>query len=164
MRQVTARCEAEAHDRIAGLTEREVDGEVGGAARVGLHVHVEVVLPFALAPRLCKERLDARDRELLDLVDDLLSLVVALARVALGIFVRQARSGGFHDRARGVVFARDEPQRLVLAAVFVVDEGGDGGVGGAEIGLEHGGGYYTMLASLAGARTVCRLARAPEFR
>ena len=55
-------------------------------------------------------------RELLDLVDDLLALVVALARVALGVLVREARAGRLHHGARGVVLARDEAHRLVLAA------------------------------------------------
>ena len=44
VREVAARGQAEAHDDVAGLAEREVDGEVRGAARVRLHVDVEVVL------------------------------------------------------------------------------------------------------------------------
>ena len=69
-----------------GCTEREVDGEVRRAARVGLHVDVLGA----------EELLEARDRELLDLVDGLLALVVALVRVALGVLVREDRAGRLH--------------------------------------------------------------------
>ena len=72
---------AHAHDGVARLAEREVDGEVRRRARVGLHVGVLDA----------EQRLRAVDGQLLDLVDVLLALVVALARIALAVLVRAAR-------------------------------------------------------------------------
>ena len=70
VRQVAAHRQRHAHHGVARLQERQVDGEVGGRARVGLDVGV-VDAEQALGPV---------DRQRLDRVDELLALVVALAR------------------------------------------------------------------------------------
>ena len=71
--------EAEAHDPVARLQQRVVDGRVGLRARVRLDVGVLGA----------EQRLRAVDRELLDDVDELAAAVVALARIALGVLVGQ---------------------------------------------------------------------------
>ena len=106
-----------------GSQEREVDREVRRRAGVRLHVGVLGA----------EQRLGALDRERLDLVDDLLALVVALARVALGVLVREHRAGRLEHRARDVVLRRDQPDRVALAAVLGGDQVGDLGVGGAQV-------------------------------
>ena len=68
--QVAAGGQRHAHDGLAGREEGEVDREVGRRAGVGLHVGVLDA----------EQRLGPLDRQRLDLVDDLLALVVALAR------------------------------------------------------------------------------------
>ncbi len=105
-----------------GLQEREVDGEVRGRARVRLHVGVVGA----------EQRLRAVDAELLDLVDVLLALVVALARVALAVLVGEDRAGGGEHRARDVVLRGDQPDRIALAALFLGDQLGDFGVDGGD--------------------------------
>src|SRR5262249_17381056 len=58
----------------------------------------------------------------LDLVDDLLALVVALARIPLRVLVGQHRATGLEDRGGHVVLRRDEPDLLELAARLRVDQ------------------------------------------
>ena len=106
VREVAAGRQAEAHDGLAGLEEREVHGEVRRRARVRLHVGVLDA----------EQRLRALDRELLDLVDVLLALVVALARIALAILVVEDRAGRLEHRARRVVLRRDQPNEVALGA------------------------------------------------
>ncbi len=92
----------EAHDRVARLQQRVVDGRVRLRARVRLHVGVLGA----------EQRLGAVDRELLDHVDVLAAAVVALARVALGVLVRQHAALG----TRGSPPARSSPTRSSRAS------------------------------------------------
>src|SRR3569833_3124236 len=126
----TAR-ELERQKGVTGLHERQVHGEVGGRAGVRLHVGV----------RDAEQRAGAGLGQLLHRVHDLLTLVVALARVALGVFVGEHRPGGLEHGRRDVVLRRDEPELVVLAGGLRLDEVGDVGVGGGEMGdgrLVHG--------------------------
>ncbi len=68
--QVAAVVEAQAHHGVAGLEQAEVHGHVGVGAGVGLHVGV-------VGP---EQRLGPVAGQVLDLVDDLVAAVVALAR------------------------------------------------------------------------------------
>jgi hypothetical protein len=81
------------------LAEGEVDGEVGGAARVGLHVDV----------LSAEEGGEARLGELFDPVDDLLPFVVALAGVALAVLVGEHRAGRLEHGPGGIILAGDQP-------------------------------------------------------
>ena len=96
-----------------GFERREVDGHVGLAARVGLHVGVLGA----------EELLGAVAGQVLDHVDELAAAVVAPARIALGVFIGQHAADGLHDGGAGVVFAGDHLQAVVLA----LDLAGDGG-------------------------------------
>lgn len=65
------------------------------------------------------------------------SAVVAASGVAFGVFVGHAGSGGDGDCGGGVVFARDELDRVFLTVTLGGDDVGDLGVGGAD-GVEDG--------------------------
>ena len=94
--EVPAHRQRHAHHGVAGLGEGQVDGQVGGRAGVRLDVGVVDA----------EERLRAVDGERLDLVDVLLALVVALARVPLGVLVREHGAGRLEHRGRDVVLRR----------------------------------------------------------
>jgi hypothetical protein len=79
-----------------------------------------------------EEGLGPVDRQLLDDVDELLALVVALPGVPLGVLVGQDRPGRLHDRLGDVVLGRDEADLLRLAAPFGFDGLLDLGVDGRE--------------------------------
>ena len=79
--------EAEAEHRVAGLEQCLVDTHVGVGAAVRLHVGM-------VGTEQC---LHALDGQRLDLVDDGIAAVVALARVALGVFVGEGTAHGTHD-------------------------------------------------------------------
>ena len=115
VRQVPAGLQRHPQHRVAGLQERGVDREVGGRARERLHVGVLDA----------EERLGAPRRQPLDAVDDGVALVVAAARVALGVLVDQHRAARGQHRGRRVVLGRDQAQRLELAAPLGGDQLGD---------------------------------------
>ena len=96
--QVAAVVEAHRQHRVAGLAERHVDRLIGGAAGVGLDI----------CGFRAEEFLHPFDGERLHLVDEFAAVVVALARVAFGVFVGQHRSLRGAYRTRGEVFAGDE--------------------------------------------------------
>ena len=80
--EVAARRQGETHGHVARLAQREQHREVGRRAAVGLHVGV-------LGP---EQRLGARSiASRLERIDEVHPLVVALAGVALGVLVGQAR-------------------------------------------------------------------------
>ena len=108
--------------RVARLHRREVHRHVGLRARVRLHVGVVGA----------EERLGARDRQRLGHVHELAAAVVALAGIALGVFVGEHRAGGVEDRLADEVLGRDELEALGLATAFAGDGGGDLGVGFGE--------------------------------
>mmetsp|Transcript_3675 Transcript_3675/g.11435 ORF Transcript_3675/g.11435 Transcript_3675/m.11435 type:complete len:539 (-) Transcript_3675:171-1787(-) len=90
VRQVAARREREAHDAVVRLEQRRVHGKVGRAARIGLHVDAPLL-------RVDVEYLErALHAEQLHLVDELVAAVVAVARHALGVLVRHARTERVH--------------------------------------------------------------------
>ncbi len=101
-----------------GFDGGEIDGDVGLAAGVGLHVGV-----------LGAEKLlGAVAGQVFDHVDVLAAAVVAPAGIAFGIFIRQHAADGLHDGGAGVVFAGDHFQAVVLAPCFSGDGGPDCGI------------------------------------
>ena len=81
--------QAHAQHRIAGFAEREVHGQVGRTATVGLHVDMLGA----------EQSLQPTDGQVLDLVDDLLPLVVALEGVTFRVLVGEYRTAGLQDGA-----------------------------------------------------------------
>jgi hypothetical protein len=98
---MAAHRQGHSHHRVAWLAEGEVNGQVGGRARVRLDVGV-------LDP---KQALRPLDRQRLYLVDYLLPLVVAAARVALGVLVGEHASHRLEHCARDVVLRSDQADR-----------------------------------------------------
>ena len=92
--------------RSPGCEDAEIGGHVGLGA--GMRLDVDV-----LRARVERER--ALLGEDLGDVDELAAAVVALARQALGVLVREPAALGLHDGSRDVVLARDELDVLVLA-------------------------------------------------
>ena len=72
-----------------------------------------------------EQRLGPLAGDVLDLVDDLVAAVVALAGVALAVLVGEHRAGGAQHRRRGEVLAGDQLDGGVLALDLAVDEAED---------------------------------------
>ena len=134
VREVAAHRQRHPHDRVAGLREREVHGEVRRRAGVRLDVHVLDA----------EQRLRALDRDRLDLVDDLVALVVPLAGVALRVLVREDRAGRLEDGLRDVVLGRDQPDLLRLPLLLGPDELRD-------LGIDRGQRRQLLVVTVIGA-------------
>ena len=111
VRQVPAVGQVQAHDGVARTDQGVHHRGVGLRAGVRLDVRV----PGA------EQGLDPVDRELFDHVNVLAAAVVALARVALGVLVRQHRTLRLHDGPGGVVLRGDHFQAVALAGQLGVD-------------------------------------------
>ncbi len=110
--------EIETHEGIARLQQREKHGLIGLAAGIRLHIG-----EFAI-----EQTADALDREVLDDVDELAAAVIALARIAFGIFVGQHRALGFEHGLGDDVFRCDQLDLIALAAEFLADRVEDFGI------------------------------------
>ncbi|OEI67447.1 molybdenum cofactor biosynthesis enzyme [Curtobacterium sp. ER1/6] len=126
--QVAAVGELETEDGVAGGGDGVQDGGVRAGAGVRLHVRV----------RSAEEGLRAVDGELLGDVDELAAAVVALARVALGVLVRQDGALRLEDGARHEVLGRDHLEGVALATELVLQDRGDLGIDLGEGGVEAG--------------------------
>ena len=119
VREVAAVRQVQAENRVAGLQHRRVGFHVG--LRSGMRLHVGVLG--------AEELLGAVAGQVLDDVGELAAAVVALAGIALGILVGEHRARGFEHGFADEVLRGDQFQAFVLAAGFVVDGGGDLGIG-----------------------------------
>ncbi len=117
--QVAAVREIEAENGVAGLQHGRVGRGVG--LRAGVRLHVDVLAAEDLARAIAGQVLDD--------VGVFAAAVVAASRVALGIFIGEDRAGRFEHGFRDEVFAGDHLQPLVLAEGFLVNGGGDFGIG-----------------------------------
>jgi len=86
--------EAHAENTVARLEQRQIHGRVRLRARVRLYVG-EV---------RAEELLGAIDREALGDIDEFATPVVALARIAFGVFVGQHRTLRFEHAGTRVIF------------------------------------------------------------
>mmetsp|Transcript_56404 Transcript_56404/g.147018 ORF Transcript_56404/g.147018 Transcript_56404/m.147018 type:complete len:476 (+) Transcript_56404:49-1476(+) len=118
VREVATARQVQAHDTRVRRQQSRVHREVGGAARVGLHVHTPLLLvqPEGLQGTVLAQ--------ILDLVDDLVATVVARPRLALGVLVRQRRAQTLHHRPRGEVLRGNELDRAHLPSLLVLDQAG----------------------------------------
>ena len=110
-----ARGEVEAHESVAGLKQRQKHRLVHLAAGVRLHVG-EV---------RAEQLLGALDRERLGDVHELAAAVVALARIALGVFVGHHRALRLEHGARHDVLRGDQLDLVLLATELLRDRVGD---------------------------------------
>ena len=127
VRQVAAVRELEAEDAVALPDERVHRGRVGLGAGVRLDVRVGRAV----------QRLGPLAGEVLGDVDVLAAAVVPLARVALGVLVRQHAPLGGQDGARGEVLARDHLERAALTGDLLREHGGELRVDVLERGVRH---------------------------
>ena len=105
VREVSAVREIHAHVGVAGRKQREEHRHVRLCARVRLHVDIA-----------CAEQLfRTLDGKRLNDVDALAAAVVALARVALGVLVREHASLRLHDRVAHDVLRSDQLKLVTLA-------------------------------------------------
>jgi hypothetical protein len=146
--QVPAVRQRHREQRVAGLHE----GAVGGQVRVGAGVRLQVGVVSG------EELLGPGDAEFLGAVHDLAAAVVAPARVALGVLVGQrAAQRGQHGGA-GEVLAGDQLQAAAETVQLVEDDAGD-------LGVERGQGVE-VRAPVGGAhlrRTPDDSVRAPAM-
>ena len=110
--------EAHPEDAVARLQQGHVDGRVG--LRAGVRLHVDVLG--------AEDLLGAVDGELLGHVDELAAAVVALARIALGVLVREHRAARVEDRLRHEVLGGDHLERRLLAIGLVAEHLRDLGI------------------------------------
>ena len=113
VRQVSAVGQVEAQHDVARLQSGEIDGRVGLGAGVGLDVGVLGA----------EDLLEPVSGEVFGHVDELAAAVIAMGRIAFGIFIRQHAAHRLHDGGAGVVFRGDHFQPVALPADFA----GDGG-------------------------------------
>ena len=125
--QVPAAGEVHAHDHVAGLAERQVDGDVGLRAGVGLHVGMlgaeELLGPLA--------------GDVLHHVHIFAAAVEAPAGVALGVLVRQVAARGLHHSGGGEILAGDELDVVALALQLLGHGGEDLLVLAAQVFIVH---------------------------
>lgn len=112
MRQVTAVGNRNAHNFVAVLQKRAINGAIRGRTGIRLNVHV-----FA-----AEEFLTARNREILDLVDILVSFVITRGRITLRILVCKSRTTRLEDVLYRVTFRRDHLERRSLKLRLLLDQ------------------------------------------
>ena len=117
--QVAAGGEAHAHDRVAGLGQRQHHRAIGLRARVRLDV----------GEAAAEQLLGALDRQRLDRVRRPAALIVAAARIAFRIFVGEDRALRLEHGAADDILGRDQLDLGLLARQLGLDRLGDLGVG-----------------------------------
>ncbi len=123
--QMAALIERHAEHGVAGAEHACVDGHVRLGAGMGLDVGVVG----------SEEGLGAVPGQVLDLVDDLTSTVVALPRDALGVLVVEPGAERLEDRDGREVLRRDQLEGLLLAHQLGVEQGRNFRIGRAQRGL-----------------------------
>ncbi len=122
MREMPAVRQVQSQNRVARLQNGGVGFHVRLRSGVGLHVGVlraeQLLRPVA--------------RQVLDDVGKLAAAVIALARIALRILVREHRARGFEHGFADKIFRGNQLQPLVLAAGFVVNGSGNLRIGFVE--------------------------------
>ena len=106
MGQVATLGQIHAHDGVADVQQRKVDGQVGLCA--GVRLDVGILRAEQLA--------GAVNGDLLDLIDVLAAAVITVAGVPFRVLVRQHAAHGRHDGGGNDVLAGDQLNVLALAA------------------------------------------------
>ncbi len=122
VRQMAPGIQAHSQDGVAGLHERQEHPLV----RLGPRVRLDVGKAAA------KQRTGTLDRQGLGDVDELAPAVIALAGIALGIFVGHHAALRLHHGARDDVFAGDQFDLMALAAQLLRDRAEQFGVAHGE--------------------------------
>ncbi len=147
VRKVAALVQAHAQDGVARLD----DGEVCGKVRVRAGMGLDVGEPAA------EQLAGAVARQVLDDVDLLAAAVVALARVAFGVLVREHAAHGLHNGRRREVLRRDELHGIAFAGKLLTERVRNDGIGLGYVGKSHGipfAGLFRGYASTTGVRKI----------
>src|SRR6266436_866105 len=112
---MAAGCEIEAHEGIAGLQQRQEHRLVHLAARIGLNIRKVGA----------EQLLGALDRQRFGDIDPFTAAIVAVARIAFGVFVGHHRALRFQNGPADDVFGRDQLDLVPLPAELALDRGGD---------------------------------------
>ena len=153
VREMAAVGQVEGEHGVARLDGGEVDGRVGLAAGVGLHVDV----------LRAKDGLEPVAGEVFHRIDEFAAAVIAVAGVALGVFVGEHAADRLHDSGAREVLAGDHLQPFLLPGLFRSDRRPDLGiilcdeVGGAVHGF-----FSSRVSWRAGSGTVAGRAAAGE--
>ena len=110
VRQMPAMREIHAHDRIAGMDQRKINGHVRLCAGMRLDIGT-----------FCAEQLlGALNGNLFNDIDILAAAIIALARIALRIFVGQYTAHGSHHGRGNEVFGGNQLNIALLAAKLLL--------------------------------------------
>ena len=121
MRQVAAAAQIHTQHRVARFTQRHIGGEVRLRTAVGLHIG-----------EFCAEqRLRAFNADFFHLIHKLAAAIVAVSRIALGIFIGEHRAHGRHRSGRNDVLRSNQLQIPALTAELRFNQIGDGRIGRA---------------------------------
>ena len=119
VRQVAAVRQVHAEDGVARVENAEVGALI--RLRTGVRLHVGILGS--------EQFLGAVARQVLDPVREFAAAVIALARIAFGVFVGEDGAGGFENRFGNEVLAGDQFQARVLALRFMADQVVNFGIG-----------------------------------
>mmetsp|Transcript_58698 Transcript_58698/g.139776 ORF Transcript_58698/g.139776 Transcript_58698/m.139776 type:complete len:556 (-) Transcript_58698:504-2171(-) len=114
--EVPAARQVQAHDAGMGRQQGSVDGKIGWAARVGLHVDAPLLLIQAESlqgPILA---------QVLHLVNDLVATVVAVSWLTLGVFVGQRRPKALHHSPGGKVLRGNQLDASHLPGLLLLHQ------------------------------------------
>ena len=111
MGQMPARRQIQPHESIARIEQRQKHRLVHLAAGIGLDI----------GKARAEQRLGPFDGQGFDHIGIFAAAVIALARIAFGIFVGQHRALGFQHRFGNDVLAGDQFDLVALAVQFVLD-------------------------------------------
>ena len=112
VRKVTAHGKVQPHEGVSGFEDGHGDGHVGLGSGVRLHIGIFGIVQGA----------QAVDGQLFNLVHYLAAAVIALAGVALCIFVGAYGAHGFQHFVGDIIFRGNEFQAGGLALLFLVNK------------------------------------------
>ena len=112
VRKMSSLGKVKTHEHVARLQHSHLHSKVG--LGTGMRLNIGILSSVELAEPV--------DGELLYLVHHLASSVVALARIALRIFVRADRTHCLEHLVRDIVFRRNKFQSLRLSLLFLSDQ------------------------------------------
>ena len=107
------------HQSVAGLQKGEIDRHVRLGSTVGLNVGVLRAIKL----------FHSVNSQLLNLVNNLTSTVVAFARVTLCILIGENRTHRLTNRQRRDIFRRDQLDVFLLASLLLLDQAVDCWIG-----------------------------------
>ena len=122
--QMTAVIQAHRQNRVARIDEGEV----------GRHVRLRPGVRLDVCGFRSEQTAGAFDGDLFHFVDKFAAVVIALGRIAFGIFVGQNGALRRSDRAAGEVFRGDQFDAFKLTLCLLVDPSGDFGIAAADGG------------------------------